>query len=56
LAWIFSFFFFLFLSIELADDAKQRLVKQRQLLRDEWQEQVDKKQRQVRQLFILNKI
>jgi hypothetical protein len=53
LAWIFSF---CFLSIELADDAKQRLVKQRQLLRDEWQEQVDKKQRQVRQLFVVNKI
>jgi hypothetical protein len=35
------------LSLELADDEKQRLMKDKQMLRDEWQEQADAKQKQV---------
>ncbi len=38
-------FFFL---TEIADDEKERLLKDNQRLRDHWQEQVDRKQREVK--------
>ncbi|CAF0800134.1 unnamed protein product [Rotaria sp. Silwood1] len=34
---------------KLADDEKQRLLKEKQMLRDHWQEQIDKKQRQLKE-------
>ncbi|CAF1114048.1 unnamed protein product [Adineta ricciae] len=33
----------------IADDERQRLLRDRQLLRDEWQEQVDRKQKQIKE-------
>lgn len=35
-------------SIELADDEKQRQMKDKQALRDQWEEQVEQKQRKVK--------
>lgn len=35
----------------IADDERQRLLRDRQLLRDEWQDQVDRKQKQVSLIF-----
>ncbi|CAF4445623.1 unnamed protein product, partial [Adineta steineri] len=32
----------------IADDEKQRLLKGKQILLDEWQEQIDKKQKQLK--------
>ena len=39
------------LSIERIDEEKQRLIKEKQMLRDKWQEQIDEKQKQVNRIL-----
>jgi hypothetical protein len=45
----FQIIYFLDLSIEFLDNEKQRILKDKQMLRNQWQEQVDEKQRQIKE-------